>query len=642
MASKPKKETRQGQAEAKPEQQAGGKEKLSLLSFRVQAIILAITGFLFYCNTFSHEYAFDDVMAIVDNEYVQQGVSGIPAILTSDAYQSYLERKNGSNQLAGGRYRPLSLITFAVEQQFLGVAGDLTGKDKDAKQASDMHERHVMNVLLYMLSAVLLLYFLRKVVFPGNAIIPFGAALLFIIHPVHTEVVANVKSRDEILSVLFILLTFIKAFGYRESKKRSDLILAMVFFFLALLSKEYAVMLVVLLPLSFYIFSGDSMKKSFSGLLPYLIPLGLYAMMRLSSVTAPDEAAQNNVMNNPYLFADAGQKIASKLVVLLDYIRLLFLPNVLVCDYSYNQIPYSTFSNPLAWVSLVLYIALIALCVSLVRKRHPLGFALSIYLLFLLLVSNFIVDIGAPMGERLIYHSSIGFAIVVAWLLYEALKKAGTAASRTGMAVVLVLLTVVCGMKTIARNRDWKNEETLFLNDIKISPNSVLVNNNAAASYMFMAKAAQDVATRNMWFDTAIKYFDHTIAIYPNYYLAHLNRGLCYYNEGKPSLALPDWDSVRKYSPNQANLQRYLSIAGQYFLAMGMQYGKTGKTDSAIFSFRKSVEATPQSPDGWYNLAVSLYSAGNVLEAKQAISKAVELAPNYAAAQQLYAVLKDK
>src|SRR6266699_1973021 len=103
-----------------------------LLRFRTQAILLALIGFIFYYNTFSHESAFDDRMAITDNAYVQRGLAGIPDILTTDAYQSYLESKNGANQLAGGRYRPLSLITFAVEQQLTGVSNDTeTGNEKE-------------------------------------------------------------------------------------------------------------------------------------------------------------------------------------------------------------------------------------------------------------------------------------------------------------------------------------------------------------------------------------------------------------------------------------------------------------------------------------------------------------------------------
>ena len=624
--------------------QAKDAQPFALSGFRMQAIIIALVGFLLYCNTFSHEYAFDDVMAIVDNEYVQQGISGIPQILTTDAYQSYLEKKNGSNQLAGGRYRPLSLVTFAIEQQVLGLNTETDAKAKDAKLISDMHVRHVVNVLLYMLSVVVLLYFLRYVVFPSDPLVAFVAALLFTVHPIHTEVVANVKSRDEILSVLFIALTFIKAFRYREEKKMKDLVLASVYFFLALLSKEYAIVLIGLLPLSFYVLGKkEPGKNSARSFLPYLVPLALYLLLRMNAVTGPAEGAETNVMNNPYLYASLPEQLASKTVILLDYLRLLIFPRVLVADYSYNQIPYSTFANPMVWLSLLIHIGLVVAMCMLIVRRHVLGFAIAWYLGFLFLVSNFLVDIGAPMGERLIYHSSIGFAIIIAWMLCKGFAQIKQPSfKQAGLGGVLVIIVVLCGFKTIGRNKDWKNEETLFLTDVKKSPNSVLVNNNAAASYMFIAKKGATQEEKNKWFGKAVEYFTKALAIFPNYYLAHMNRGLCYYNMGYPEKALPDWDTVRKYSPNQANLARYLSIAGKYFFSQGVKYRNANMQDSAIIEFQKCAEATPEVPDAWYNLGLQLYGANRLHESRLALENALRDAPNYADAQKLYAIVKDK
>ena len=111
-------------------------------SFRMQAIILTILGFLFYANSFNNEYAFDDGIVILKNEYVQQGFSGIPKILTRDAYDSFYRQQNASQQFSGGRYRPLSIVTFAIEQQFFG------SKAKDKPDNDVAFIRHVMNVLL--------------------------------------------------------------------------------------------------------------------------------------------------------------------------------------------------------------------------------------------------------------------------------------------------------------------------------------------------------------------------------------------------------------------------------------------------------------------------------------------------------------
>lgn len=617
--------------------------RFSLLDYRVQVAILILIGFLFYGNTFSHEAAFDDRMAITDNEYVQQGLAGIPDILTKDAYQSYLEQRGGANQFAGGRYRPLSLITFAIEQQLKGIPGDReTADEKQARVAEEMHSRHVVNVILYITSLIALLYFFRNIAFPENGVVAFVATLIFAIHPIHTEVVANIKSRDEILSVLFITLTFIKSYRYKETKKIKDLLLACLCFFLALLSKEYAITLIALLPLSFYLFKNEPLSFSIKTALPYFIPVCIYLLMRTNAFNGVAAGAENDVMNNPYLFASMEQKIATQIIVLYEYLKMLAFPNVLAADYSFSQIPYADFSNILVYLSLAIHTAMLIAMFLLLRKRRVLGFAIAIYLANLVLVSNLFFNIGAPMGERLIYHSSIGFAMAAGYLLYKGFGLLNIARiSKMGLVGFMVVLVAASGFKTIERNTEWKNDSTLFLADVEKVPNSTLANNNAAAACMAYAKEnAANVVVRNEWFGKAIKYFDKAIAINPKHMLSYQNRGLCYYNMGIPEKALPDWDTVRKYAPDRENIQKYLGVAGRYFFGQGMKYKSTNKSDSAILAFSRSADATPAQVEPWYELANSYYTAGRYNEAKATLGTALKINPTYAEAIRLNAELE--
>lgn len=606
--------------------------------FKGQAIILAIICLIFYWNTFSNDAAFDDRMAITDNEYVQKGLAGIGDILTKDAYQSYLAQHNRGNQLAGGRYRPLSLITFAIEQQLLGLApGNETPDAREVRVAHDMHFRHVVNVVLYIISVIALLYLFTNVLLRGNSVAAFTAALLFAVHPVHTEVVANVKSRDEILSLLFITLTFIQFFRYTDGHKKGNLLWALLCFFLALLSKEYAVTLLVLIPLSVFIFRKQPAISSVKSILPFLAPLGIYLLLRFSAVSAAAEGAEKDVLNNPYLYASATEMIATKIFVLLDYLRLLIFPHPLSADYSYAAIPYRELSNPVVWLSAAIYLTMACLMIWLTAKRHFLGFAIAFFLFNLLLVSNFLFDIGAPMGERLIYHSSVGFCLVVSWLLCLVTAKFGSPkAPMAALIAVMVVIIVFSAFKSIERNNDWKNDATLFLRDVKTVPNSALANNNAAASCMLYAKASADFTERKQWLEKAIVYFDKAISVYPGYMLARLNRGLCYFNVGEPDKALPDWDTVKAYQPGQPNLPKYLSIAAKYFYSRGMKYAEEHKVDSAIVAFQKSAQVMPEVPDAWYQLGVQYALQADYTSAKAALSTALKLAPNFPQASKLY------
>ncbi len=617
----------------------------SILNFRVQALIIAILGFVFYANTCSHQAAFDDRMAITDNDYVQSGLAGIPDILTKDAYQSYLEHRQGGNQLAGGRYRPLSLVTFAVEQQIMGVSHESEQPlEKKSRIDSQMPARHVVNVLLYILAIITLLYFLRKVVFPDEPLIAIVTALIFTVHPLHTEVVANVKSRDEILSILFISLTFIKSFNYLNSRKISDLLQSLLFFLCALLSKEYAVTLILFLPISFYLFNKIGPATAIKASLPYLAPLALYFMMRFNAVSDAAAGAESNIMNNPYLLASAPEKLASELLVLLNYLKLLVFPGVLCSDYSYNQLPYTNFGNPLVWLSIALYTSLITAMFLLWRKRHVLGFAIAFYLGNMFLVSNLIFNIGAPMGERLAFHSSVGFSIIIAWLLCYLCNLMGKSAAKNTILLSLVsILIVLSGFKTIQRNKDWKNDETLFFTDVKTAPNSVLTNNNAAAACMSEAKKNKnDKPLCNEWFTKAIGYFDKAIALYPKHVKARLNRGICHFNMGNAFLAVNDWDSVRKYEPNAPELAKCISIANGYYYNQAINFARTNKPDSALFAYKKCVELTPEKPESWFNLASAFYASGKIDDAASANDKALQLAPNYPDAKNLRERLREQ
>ena len=87
---------------------------------KIAMVIIGIIGFTFYITSINGEYALDDGIIIHQNDHVIKGVRGIKDILTKDAYESFYRRMCATDQLAGGRYRPLSVVSFALEQEFIG------------------------------------------------------------------------------------------------------------------------------------------------------------------------------------------------------------------------------------------------------------------------------------------------------------------------------------------------------------------------------------------------------------------------------------------------------------------------------------------------------------------------------------------
>ncbi|HSY77630.1 MAG TPA: hypothetical protein VK890_12270, partial [Bacteroidia bacterium] len=449
------------------------KPAIFTLPYRTKCIILCCICFVFYANSILNKYALDDNITIVRNSYVQNGLSGIPKIMTNDSYASYYKDMGGdpTNQLSGGRFRPLSEIVFAVEQSIFGDSDLLPGF------------RHLVNILAYMACVISIFYFLEKFLLrkvQWGSDIAFVSAILFAIHPLHTEVVANIKSLDEILSILFIMLTFIYGLKYLEGKQMKHLLFGTGSFLLALLAKEYAVTLIFFIPFLFYILEDKNPVQAVMASVPYFGIFFIYILLRLNAVGFHgNPISSRDILANPYLYATHIQKIATEWFVLGKYIALLLFPYPLSSDYNYYQITYHNFTDITVLLSLVIYIALFIWGIRLALKKSILSFAVFFFLFNVFMISNFVLDIGATMGERLVFHSSLGVVIILAYYLFKALSKQQLAAKRNVVIGVLSVIGVACLGETVIRNSQWKDDTTLFIHDAGVVPRSCLANNNA-------------------------------------------------------------------------------------------------------------------------------------------------------------------
>ncbi len=590
--------------------------------FKIQVIVLAIIGLIIYGNSFLNEYALDDGIVIEKNDYVQQGFKGIPKILKTDAYDSFYRSMNAKQQLSGGRYRPLSVITFAIEQQ-------LFGSNEKVKPAADVaFIRHVLNVVYYILSVIVLLYFLQTFIFKDTPLVAFITCLLFLIHPLHTEVISNVKSRDEILSFLFIILTFIKVFRYRESKKTGQLLAALVFYFCALLSKEYAVTLLILIPMLLYIAKGDSMKDAIIGVLPYVFIAAIYLIIRFSIVGKGATMENPDVLNNPYKFATQPEKWATKIEILNHYLRLLFFPHPLSSDYSYSTIAYTNFGNPMVWFAILFHLSAIAATIVLFVRRNIIAFALAFYLLHLFLVSNLIMDIGATMGERLIYHSSFGFLLIIAIFINWLVEKINSPQVKKITTIsVLSLITIFCAAKVIPRNAEWKNDTSLFIADAETAPNSALVNGNAGKAYLDLSEKPENKSQETELIRKAIVHFNRAVNVHKEYVNGYLNMGVAYYKLKNYDSARVEWDKVNELYPSNPFLKRNYAVLASVYYNRGMEKG--GKEPlEAIKFLEQAVQLDPENADYWYNLGGAYYTINDYQKARNAWNNSLQLNPN--------------
>lgn len=600
----------------------------TLNDFKKQALILVFIGFVFYANSFWNEYALDDGIVIQKNDHVQDGFRGIPKILSTDAYESFYRQMGAKQQLSGGRYRPLSVVTFAIEQQLFGSSAEVKPLDDVAIV------RHFMNVIYYLLSVVFLFYLLRNYIFKENHLVAFVACLIFLIHPLHTEVVANVKSRDEILSFLFIVLSFISVFKFRESKKPSKLLLGLLFYFLALLSKEYAITLLILIPMLLFIVLKESFVSSILVTLPFVAVAAIYLLIRFSIVGAGAKFENPDVLNNPYLYATAPEKLATKIEVLLRYLKLLFYPNPLSSDYSYNTIPFANFGSKAVLASITIHISLLVLAVYLFFKRNILSFAIAFYLLHLFLISNLIFNVGATMGERMVYHSSFGFAIALAVFIVWLLQKISSEQTRKIVAVSFGCIVVIwCGAKTIKRNAEWKNDQTLFIADAQTVPNSALVNGNAGKAYIDLSEKPENKAQEKELINKGIYHLQRSVSIHDKYVNGYLNVGVAYFKLKDYEKAKLNWNIAKKIYPNNPFIKRNFELLGATYFNEGMLVGAKNIPEAIVW-LEKAVEIDSTNAEYWYNLGGACFTNKDFGKARNAWSKTLKFKPDHAQAQQ--------
>jgi protein O-mannosyl-transferase len=770
--------------------------------------VLVLVGVIFYCTSLYNEYALDDGIIIHQNSYVLKGVAGIKDILTKDAYDSFYRRMHASDQLQGGRYRPLSIVSFALEQEVIGTYrtgyymylqdinqnGVLDNEpqklppnspvtkskvngipisnvepmlsnyeynayvdlNKDGvAQAEECHNcwdtnknfkndasedlnadgvfnevdcqvkgaflRHFNSVWLYILGCVLLYLVFRRYLFKEQQDLAFLAALIFLTHPVHAEVVANVKGRDDVFSLIFIALTLLFGFKFLESKKISALIISTILFFLALLSKEFAIMLLLLIPLAVHAFHKTSLnikhlailglsflgiaflmiglKLNFPNSIPsFVLTVGgtilfvglcalafrkaflnkdlttlmisfftmvlLYIGCRISVVSIAPGIPDTELLNNPYLLATGQEIFATKIFVFLKYLVLSIFPMYLTSDYSYASIPYQHFNNLGFLISLLLNVGLLILGTVLQVKRHVLGFSILTYYAFLFLISNFIFNVGAIMDEGFLFHATIGVAIAFAWLLltgFEKIDKLSFSERRTILLSFLSIVLFLYGCKTWERNWDWKNDVTLFLKDVKTSPNSVLVLGNAGARWIDLADTkeitgvalpGEDSTVFNDYNGTlhitdeemreggysnkreaalkkGIGYLKHAVELHPRYVNGFLNLGLASFKLGNDKEAIFYWKQAERLYPKNPYLENYYAVYSSILKERGMKAFDQGKMKEAAIAYNFWTLIDVNNAEAWHNLGRVYFKLSKFIKAKQYWNRALKLNPNY-------------
>jgi protein O-mannosyl-transferase len=581
----------------------------------------AALGVLLYLNTLGHRYCLDDHTAITENALVKSGVKQLGTLVTS-------EYRAGSKKPSVFLYRPVPLAMFALEWQ-LWPGHPLVG--------------HLVNIWLYGLTGWLLWAILRRMLKDQPPLVPIAAVALFMAHPVHTEVVANIKSRDEILGFLFGCLGLLALLRHLERPEESPvrggaarsaatrtawLLAALGAFLLALLSKESSVVFLVIYPLAVWFFTDRTLRQNLRVCALFLAPVLLVLMVRHLVLGGHPGRVRTLVLDNFLVAApDLPTRLASALAVCERYVQLLLFPHPLISDLGYPQLVPVGFGDWRAWVGLLALAALLGWALAHLRRKHVLSFAILFFLIAFAPASNLFRLVGTSYGERLLYVASFGFALGLAWLL-GALGR--TAETRWGvsptraraMAWGLIVVAVgLCGARTVARNPAWRDDDTLVELDLRRAPRSAKLNYFRGLE---LSKRAQrhstDAGPDRSELRQSVAAFSEALRLVPGFEEAIANRGTAYFFLEEHDRALTDYEAALRVRPNDPMVLTNLGYI--YFVRKDFPRAEE--------VFRRALAVDPTSLEDRYNLGAVLSLQSRLPEAIEQWTIAVRRDPGNA------------
>ena len=571
-------------------------EKASFFSMKVMRIIIILAVAFLYGNTIKFDYVLDDKLYITQHPIVQEGVSGIATIFTERSLD-YISTEGGQQP-----YRPVTMLTFAIEKTLF---------DNNPSVA------HFVNILLLIMLSLgifeLLLLWFPKI----HKQILLIVVLLFIAHPVHTEVIANVKSRDELLTMLFGIYSLLFFWKYNELKNNRYLVISMVAFFLALLSKESGITWLAIYPLSVFFFKKESFLEAVKKSIIFLLPAGLFIAIWLLVNNVSDVIESKDIINNVLFGATSfTESLATKIFILGHYFWLLILPLNLSWDYSFNQIPLVGFDSVAVWVTLVVLGGLIHWTIRNFKSKNIAVFWILFFISTLSLSSNFIIEIGATMAERFLFIPSLAFVFGLTWALLKLLKVDAltfTGIHKFKFILIMALIFGLYSAKTVTRTQVWENDFILAESGVLTAPNSARTHFTLAVHAQNKAKQESNPKKQRSLFELSESSYKKSLVIYPAFSESRYNLGVLYFETGRVDLALKEYKTNISYKPNHANSLNNIGII----------YFNERNYDQATIYFDKVIQINPTHPDALGNLGAIAHNQGDLEKAISYYEKSI-------------------
>ncbi|XP_054260145.1 protein O-mannosyl-transferase TMTC1-like [Macrosteles quadrilineatus] len=582
-----------------------------------------------YANALYGEFVHDDVVAVVRNPDVL-GTQPLLSLLGDDFWGTPLADPRSHKS-----YRPLTTLTFRLNHWAGGLQPVWF---------------HAVNILLHAVSCALLTR-VALVVAGLDARFATVAGLLFAVHPVHTEAVAGVVGRADVLACLLFLLSFI-IYHDEGWRWKSSVLWSCVVAGLSMLAKETGVtVLLVNLGYDFYhcwphlkraLSEAHWNKESLSfarRTVKILLTTSMLLAFRIAMLqgSLPKFSSQDNpTAFHPCLHV----RLLTFWYLAAFNWWLLLCPSILSHDWQMGSIPLVT---SLADCRNLTTGLLLTFCLLLAyrliaefehQRSAPLVLGVLLLAIPFLPAANIFFTVGFVVAERVLYIPSLGAALLVAYGA-QTLHQASSPRGRNVVFIILLLLGATFTYRTVDRNRAWSSREALIKSGIKALPQNAKMHYN-------LANYLRD----NNSLDKAITHYKEAIRLWPGYASAHNNLGTLM---SSPSEAEGHFKSAITISPSHVNAHYNL---GQVYRKMNRTaeavkmleaclrldtsyspaYLVLAKLHSPPIAAKLLYHVTrllPNSPDYQAYYADWLFHHGMILQAEQFYLKALRLQHNH-------------
>lgn len=521
----------------------------------VVALALALVAMGVYANSIPNGFALDD-QSIIDNRDGIHGVQHLPAVMLHGYWPN--------SEPAAALYRPLTVATYAIGWSLWH---------------GNPHGFHAVNVVLHGLVTVMVFLLLLRLDAPLVAAAAGG--LVFAVHPVHTEAVANVVGRAELLAALFFIGAVLEYLDPHLSRWRRALVVGLAFL-MAMAAKENAVVLPgVFLLIEFArrdregVPWSQRVRREWPVALSMLVALAGFVLLRhhVLGVYLGNDTA-------PYLSVLPGwQRVLTAIRLFPEYVRLAVFPKDLVVEYGPAVILPATGVSTLVVLGFAL--ALLAILVTVVSWNRQRLYALGIawFALTIVTVSNLFVAVGIMMAERTLYLPSVGWSLLVGGVVVEVAKRTHLA-QRRALAAAFLLVVALGAWRTWVRNPVWKSSDTVLSDLAAHHPESFRADWYVAARF-----AQEDSASKSLF------YYRWAVArVGPHYPLLYsYAQALLKFHQYEA--AIPVLHRVVDHIPRHRDSQ----------LLLGSALAKLGRWQEAHDAVTAAIRVIPDDP-GLYSL----------------------------------------